>query len=157
MGGSPPASAAIGGAYLQPLDRQDAIKKRRLTAYKLARRKDVGNYQHLLARTLKWDLFRDCTRPGTDAMDRSRQFLNVKDLDSLDATNPLRKPRRSSQLKYRLRLTMVEGVKARIKHLIGTRVLPRLQLLAPMMFLSRRMSNVSPTRRVVRHTMWIFG
>jgi hypothetical protein len=123
-------NTAIGRGLVHQQDREDATHQCEITAYELAQRGDVENYEHLLRRTLKRNLFRDGTRPGTDAMDRSRQFLNVKDPDSADNDQSVAEVEEEFTAEEPLEADDIEGVKARIKHLIDTRVLPRLQKLA---------------------------
>jgi hypothetical protein len=137
-------SAAIGGGYLREQDREDAISECEKTAYELAQREDVENYEHLLRRTLKWDLFRDNTRRGTDAMDHvivhpafqddEDSNAEIKDQNSED--EPDGTPEFASSMP--LKGDDIERAKARIKHIIDTRVLPRLQPLARMRFESER-------------------
>jgi len=135
-------NTAIGRGLVHHQDREDAISQCEKTAYELAKREDVENYEHLLRRTLKRNLFRENIRAGTDAMDHviSHPAFQNDDETEIKDQNSDDEPKSSPEFATSMPLEAddIENVKAGIKHLIDTRVLPRLQPLARMKFVSGR-------------------
>jgi hypothetical protein len=130
---------AINSGYLSHDDRNDAITECEITAYELALRRDVENYQHLLSRTLKLNLFRKNTRTTTDAMDHATALGEKDGMIPNNAESDIHADKPAPDLDNIARPEAEPPLDPEVvEHLIRTRVPPNRRVLAHMAFVQRR-------------------